>query len=230
MAKTTAKQSYTISCSSAFRDQVLALARRRNVNAADLARSVVLVVPPALLAAFPDPGEPAKGDREVVIVKSGPAKGRPWHRKPRLQVRFAPGTPIPALRRALGLALAMDRKEIGISLAGLEDAESAARGAREAWTPDKKDRRETKTQDDEELTRLRAIVSVLAFEPLPGGVKTEAEALHVLGIAPGRGPGIGERRARFRMLAAIHHPDSGYGSHERMSQLNSAMDILGRGS
>ena len=43
-------------------------------------------------------------------------------------------------------------------------------------------------------------------------------------------PGLGELRARFRMLAAIHHPDSGHGSHERMSQLNSAMDILGRGS
>ncbi len=159
MAKTTAKQSYTIPCSSAFRDRVLALARRRNVNAADLARSVVLVVPPALLAAFPDPGPPAKGDREVVIVKSGPAKGRPWHRKPRLQVRFAPGTPVPALRRALGLALAMERKEIGISLTGLENAGNAAR---DAWTPDKKDRRETKPQDkikdDEELTRLRAIV------------------------------------------------------------------------
>ena len=208
----------------------MALARRRNVNAADLARSVVLVVPPALLAAFPDPGEPAKGDREVVIVKSGPAKGRPWHRKPRLQVRFAPGTPVPVLRRALGLASAMDRKEIILSLAGLEDAEAAARDARVIWTPDKKDRRETKTEDDKERARLRAIVSVLAFEPLPGGVKTEAEARHILGIAPGRGPGIGELRARFRMLAAIHHPDSGYGSHERMSQLNSAMDILGRGS
>ncbi len=225
MTKTTAKQSYTIPCSSAFRDRVLALARRRNINAADLARSVVLVVPPALLAAFPDPGPPAKGDREVVIVKSGPARGRPWHRKPRLQVRFPPGTPVPVLRRALGLALAMERKEIGISLTGLEDAESAAR---EAWTPDKKDRREAKTGDDEELTRLRAIVSVLAFEPLPGGVKTGEEALHVLGIAPGPAPGIGELRARFRMLAAIHHPDSGYGSHERMSQLNSAMELLRR--
>ena len=122
---------------------------------------------------------------------------------------------------AFGTSLAERREE----LAGLEDAGNAAR---EAWTPDKKDRRESKTGDDEELTRLRAIVSVLAFEPLPGGVKTEAEAHHVLGIAPGRGPGIGELRARFRMLAAIHHPDSGYGSHERMSQLNAAMDILGR--
>ncbi len=69
---------------------------------------------------------------------------------------------------------------------------------------------------------------MLAFEPLPGGVKTEAEALHVLGKAPGPVPGIGELRARFRMLAAIHHPDSGYGSHERMSQLNSAMELLRR--
>jgi len=28
------------------------------------------------------------------------------------------------------------------------------------------------------------------------------------------------------MLAAIHHPDSPYGSHQRMSQLNAAMDHL----
>lgn len=40
----------------------------------------------------------------------------------------------------------------------------------------------------------------------------------------------GENKGPVRMLAAIHHPDSGYGSHERMSQLNSAMDILRRDS
>jgi len=227
MDKTVTKQSYTIPCSSAFRDRVLAMAGRLGVNVADIARSVVLMVPPAILAAFPDPGEPAKGDREVVIVKTGRSQGRPWHRKPRLQVRLGSGFRLPVLRRALGLALALDGKEVTLSLRGLEDGETLAR---EAWTPDKKDRRETIVQDDEERTRLRAIVSVLAFEPLPAGVKTEAEALHVLGLTPGRVPGIGELRARFRMLAAIHHPDSGYGSHERMSQLNSAMDVLGRGS
>ena len=231
MAQTTVKQPYTIPCSSAFRDRVLTLARRRKVNVGDLARGVVLMVPPALVSAYPDPGEPAKDDREVVIVKSGPAKGRPGHRNPRLQVRLAPGFQPRVLRRALALALALDRNKVALSLDGLEAAESAAPGVREPWTPDQEDRRKAlQDPDDEELVRLRAMVSVLAFEPLPGGVQTEAEAHHVLGIAPGRIPAIGELRARFRMLATIHHPDSGCGSHERMSQLNRAMELLGHGS
>ena len=64
--------------------------------------------------------------------------------------------------------------------------------------------------------------------PLADGVRTRAEGLFVLGFPPGSRPDIGVLRGRFRMLATIHHPDSGYGSHDRMSQLNSAMDILQR--
>ena len=78
------KKSYTVPCSSDFRDSVGALARRRGGNAADLARSVVLVVPRDAIDAFPDPGGPAPHDRESIILKSGPAEGRPWRRKPRL--------------------------------------------------------------------------------------------------------------------------------------------------
>ncbi|MDA0662474.1 MAG: J domain-containing protein, partial [Proteobacteria bacterium] len=52
------KKSYAIPCSSAFRDRVQALADRRGVNAGDLVRSVMLVVPPAAIAAMADPGEP----------------------------------------------------------------------------------------------------------------------------------------------------------------------------
>lgn len=80
------------------------------------------------------------------------------------------------------------------------------------------------TQDD--LMRLRAMVSVLSFEPLPGGVRGRADALHVLGFPPGADPD-GERvRARFRLLATIHHPDGNQGNHQRMSQLNAAMTML----
>ena len=82
----------------------------------------------------------------------------------------------------------------------------------------------------EELERLRAMVSVLSFEPLPQGIHSREEALHVLGFPPGRLPDLGELRARFRMLATIHHPDGVYGSHQRMSQLNAAMDVLRRGA
>ena len=71
---------------------------------------------------------------------------------------------------------------------------------------------------------------MLSFEPLTGGVQTREQALHVLGLAPNSIPDLGILRARFRILAAIHHPDSGYGNHERMSQLNSAMELLGRAS
>lgn len=227
MAATIAKQSYTIPCSSRFRDDVAALARDKGVNVGDLARSVVLIVPPALLIAYPDPGEPEKNDREAVMVKSGPAKGRLWRRKPRLQVRLAPGFEAANLRRALNLALAMDNNDVTLRLEGLEQVQTGV-GMAANWTPDMTDRREPAPPDEEELARLGAMVAVLSFAPLADGVQTRAEGLHVLGFPPGSRPDIGVLRGRFRMLATIHHPDSGYGSHERMSQLNSAMDILQR--
>ena len=186
---------------------------------------------PVLLSIFPDPGGPAKGDREVVTVKTGPSKGQPWHRKPRLQVRLAPGNRPAVIRRAFALALAMDQGDVSVVLDGLDDAAQQA----DVWTSESEDRRQVPPtpetpEDDEELARLRAIVSVLSFEPLAGGIQTQEQALHVLGLAPKSTPDLGVLRARFRMLAAIHHPDSGYGSHERMSQLNSAIELLGRAS
>ena len=78
----------------------------------------------------------------------------------------------------------------------------------------------------EEIDRLRAIINVLSFEPLPDGVNTRAEALHILGFAPGDDPDRRTVRAKFRMLATIHHPDSNHGNHHRMSQLNQAMEFL----
>ncbi len=202
------KRSYTIPCASGFRDSVLALARRRGVNVADLARSVALMVPAETLAAFPDPGEPEADDRETVVIKSGPSAGRPWQRKPRLQVRMAPGFEVVALRRALGVALAMDRGEAAV----LIDAPALGLGGSGA--------------DREEIDRLKAMVTALAFDPLEEGVQNRAEALHVLGFPPGARPDARALRARFRILATIHHPDGETGSHHRMSQLNSAMELL----
>ena len=202
------KRSYTIPCASDFRDAVLALARRRGVNVAELARSVALMVPAETLAAFPDPGEPEADDRETVVIKSGPSAGRPWQRKPRLQVRMAPGYGVAALRRALGVALAMDRGEAAV----LIDAPALGLGALGA--------------DREEIDRLKAMVTALAFDPLEDGVQNRAEALHVLGFPPGARPDTRALRARFRILATIHHPDGETGSHHRMSQLNSAMELL----
>ena len=73
---------------------------------------------------------------------------------------------------------------------------------------------------------LPAIVSTLLFAPLPGGVLGRADTLYVLGFAPSEMPDKSTAQARFRMLATIHHPDSNYGNHRRMSQLNAAMDLL----
>ena len=198
----TRKQSYTIPCSSSFRDAVNALAARRRVNVADLARSVLLVLPEDAIETLADPGGPARHDRETVILKSGPAEGRPWRRKPRLQVRMAPGYAIPVMRKAL--ALAVGRGETTVRLGG-NGADGEIR---------------------EELERLRAIVSVLSFELLPGGIRTRDEALYILGFPPQSMPGMRALKARFRMLATIHHPDALYGNTERMSQLNAAMEML----
>ncbi|MBF0324760.1 J domain-containing protein [Magnetospirillum moscoviense] len=221
------KHSYTIACASAFRDAVEALAARRRVNVGDIARSVLLVVPAETIAGFPDPGDPDPLDRETVVLKSGPSQGRPWRRKPRLQVRMAPGFDALFIRRALALALAMDQGALALKL---EDP-SAPPPIPEPPPPPPPPPPpvvDTRILDavNEEVERLRAIVNVLSFEPLPHGVSSKADALHVLGFPPGTHPDKRMVRARFRMLATIHHPDSNYGSHDRMSQLNQAMEYL----
>ena len=217
MATDARKKSYTIPCSSGFFRAVTELARRRRLNAADVVRSVLLLLPEADIRAFPDPGEPASGDRETVILKSGPAIGRPWRRKPRLQVRLVAGYDVSLVRQALALALALERGEMALRLdTGGPDAQAAEAAA--------------KREAEDTVDRLRAIFGVLSFEPLAGGVRTSEEALHVLGFPPRSRPGPRLLRDRFRMLATIHHPDSQHGSHRRMSQLNAAMEVLGPGA
>lgn len=205
-----AKTSYTIPCSSAFRDQVLALAERRGVNVGDLARSVMLVVPPEAIDATPDPGEPAADDREDFTVMSGHAAGTNRRRKPRLQVRLPPGHNVPRLRRALGLALAMAAGERTLKV------ETPATLSADARLADAQ----------KEIERLRSIVGTLSFRPLAQGVKTRGDALYVLGFPQNAKLGPDLVKSRFRMLASIHHPDSPYGDTRRMSQLNQAMEKL----
>ncbi|MSO84418.1 MAG: J domain-containing protein [Rhodospirillales bacterium] len=202
------KHSHTVHCSSRFRDEVLALAHRRNVNAADLARSVLLLLTPEMIVVVPDPGEPPAGDRETVILRSGPSQGRPWRRKPRLQVRLPSGTDAKTARRALAVALALDRGEVKLELRRAGETSAA--------------------EIKEEVARLVRIVSDISSPLLAQGVKTSVEALHVLGFPPDSDPDVAEIRSRFRTLAAIHHPDSGTGSHQRMAQLNQAVEILRR--
>jgi len=223
----TLKHSYTVPCSSLFLAAVEALAVERQVNVGDLARSVLLIVPPEAVESFPDPGEPPSHDRETVILKSGPAQGRPWRRKPRLQVRMPPGHAIPFIRRALGLALALADRRLAVTLMDPNQAvappkpESERSPIKPAVPP-----AEPIDTGQDEIERLRTIISALAFDPFPDGIRSRGEALHVLGFAPNARPDGRTIKAKFRLLATIHHPDNDLGSHQRMSQLNQAMEIL----
>jgi hypothetical protein len=222
------KKSYTVPCSARFRDAVNDLANQRGVNAADLARSILLAVPPETVDAAPDTGEPGAADRETVILKTGPAAGRPWRRKPRLQVRMAEGTTPLQIRRALSLALALAEGRTTLALA-LEPKRPAEPKPLVKIDPAVAEALARLEHSQAEIERLRAVVATLAFAPLPHGIRTRDEALHVLGFPPGMKPAPATVRTRFRMLATIHHPDSPYGSHDRMSQLNAAVDLLKRG-
>jgi len=205
-----AKKSYVIPCSSAFRDRVQTLADARDVNVGDLARSVMLVVPADAIAATEDPGEPAADDRETVVLKSGRDAGKPWRRKPRLQVRLPAGQDVVTLRRALNLALAMAEGERSVKVEHNGKENSAVKLDAAA----------------QEIKRLRSIVGALSFKLLPHGVRSRGEALYVMGFPQNAKLGPDLVKSRFRMLASIHHPDSAYGDTRRMSQLNQAMAKL----
>ena len=211
MPSKTHKISYTIPCASSFRDAINALAVSLRGNVGDVARSILLTVPEEVIRTIPDPGGPPRGDREETLIKSGPSAGKSWQRKPRLQVRLRSGYDVSTVRRALNIALRINNGSLDLKLA-------------DPNVPPPE--REPDQKLSGEVERLKKIISVLAFDPLQGGVSTPDEALHVLGFAPRENPDKATVRARFRTLATIHHPDSLYGSHQRMSQLNAAMQLL----
>jgi hypothetical protein len=153
---------------------------------------------------------------------------------------MAPGYGVETIRRALAMALSLAGGEVRLRVERPgEEAPPAPPpppppppAEPEAAYP-KVDRRKgagdqavAMAAASEEIERLRAIINVLSFEPLPGGVMSRADALHVLGFPPGASPDRRTIRAKFRMMATIHHPDSNHGNHHRMSQLNQAMDVL----
>ena len=229
MTTTISKQSYTIPCSTIFRDVVIKLAERRSVNVADLARSILLVLPKDIIKNFSDPGEPQPTDREQAILKSGPSKGRPWRRKPRLQVRLTPGYDISFVRRALNLAVFVDNDHYSVSVRRLEvvttdnfsyadqNIKASNLGAANKLVQD---------TENYDRRRLREVISALAFTPRPDGLSNRIDALHVMGFFPSEHPDRNVIRKKFKLLSRIHHPDNNYGSHQRMIQLNAAMDLL----
>ena len=209
-------QSYVVPCTSAFRNRVSDLADTRSASAADLARAIILLVPMKTIMAAPDPGGPAPDDRDSVVLQSGPSKGRVLKRKPRLQLRLPAGLDVSTIRRALGLAVEMSTGDSNIAVETTDDRE-------ERKTLERDVRRMS-----EELDTFRRIVDDIAFDPLPNGINTRGEALHILGFSPVAVPDERAIRSRFRKLAMIYHPDSPLGDHTRMTQLNEALDRLTR--
>lgn len=209
----TAGRSYVIPCTAPFRDAVKALAVRRHASIADLARAVMILVGPQGVAAQEDPGEPSAAERETVRLKSGALEGRELLRKPRLQARLPHGLEAATIRKALAIALALDRGELELRVT---EAGEAAR------------QHQTLERAVAEGERLGGIIGVLSFEPLPHGVRTRGEALYVLGFPPGSAPDQRAVRERFRQLARVHHPDSAFGDNRRMIQLNEAVALLQR--
>ena len=53
--KRKSKKSYVVPCSSYLRDAIIALAEVNGVNTADIARSVMLLVPKEKIESYPDP-------------------------------------------------------------------------------------------------------------------------------------------------------------------------------
>lgn len=203
-------QSYIVNCSTRFRDAVLDLAQRKGTNVGSLARSVMLLLPDEVFALWPDPGEPGSGDRDTVTLKSEHGKSKTSQRKPRLQVRMPAGLGADAIRRALAVALAMDEGDLSLRL-------------EEGRGPDADQRL---AHAEAEIKRLRRLLRATTPDPVDHAVRSRAEALYVMGFPPGAQPEPKTIGARYRALAAIHHPDSGDGDHRRMSQINAAVRIL----
>lgn len=197
---------YVIPCSNSFKKAVLELAHKKKVNAGDLARSVFLIFSQEQIENFPDAAEPSLSEREEIILKTGILKGQKLKRKPRLQVRMPEGLTSAFIRKALLIALALERNELFLEL-------------EQSFNP-------KKSELNDEIERLKTTVAILAFEPLRNGIKNKNDALFVLGFPPNSKPDLKTTKLRFRMLASIFHPDSIFGSHERMSNINSAMDFL----
>ncbi|HEY9569206.1 MAG TPA: J domain-containing protein [Thalassobaculum sp.] len=206
--------SYIVPCPSAFRDRVARLAARRGASAADLARAVLLLVGVEDLARVVDPGEPATADRELIELRSGASRGRVLRRKPRIQMRLPAGYRDADLRRALALALQMAEGEAQLAVVTASDrkAETAVEKLRDGL--------------EAENTTLRQLVADLATPVLERGILGRSDALFVLGFPPSAVPDLATIKRRWRRLAMIYHPDSAFGDHERMSQLNLALAKL----
>ena len=224
-------QSYVVSCAGPFQAAVTGLAQHLGVTASDLAISVMTLIPAEEIDRFTDPGDAPDGDRETVVLRSGPRAGRSLRRKPRLQLRLRAGLTAAHIRRCLGVALAIHAGEESLSV------------GRQAPSPQTVPEPPASQPDPELLTRirelqgeltrardaqaeLRAIINLLAFDLLPNGVRNQKEARYVLGLPPDGRLDRRHIKARFRQLSQVFHPDKATGDTDRMGQILDASRFL----
>ncbi len=215
------KKGYIITCASSFRDRIEVLCRKKKVNAGDIARSIILTIDSQFISSFPDSGEPALEDREFFYTKSDKNKKYPKKIKPRIQLRLPTGYDNIFIRKALNLALSLDKEETTI-LKALSLSHLEAPPASEPSPPPTT----TMTVSSEQIEHLKSTIYALLFEPLQKEITTQAEAFYILGIPPFSNMTLAKLKQRFRFLATIHHPDNELGSKERMQQLKEAFDFL----
>lgn len=121
----------------------------------------------------------------------------------RIALRVSPQWERQAVRQAILLASGLERSVYSITPAGQVETLTNALA------------RETQRN-----AQLLDYLERLSFAPLPDGVRSDADALHVLGM-PHTSLGDSEALARrFRAIAPVYHPDTGLpNSHGRMVQV-----------
>ncbi|MHA1539644.1 MAG: J domain-containing protein [Alphaproteobacteria bacterium] len=225
------KYSYMVSCASTFKKEIEELATRQNVTAGELARAALLLAPPHIIENATDPGDAPADDREIVILKSGTNKGRKITRKPRIQVRLTAGYDVEIIRRALGFALSIDQG--GGSLFSPQAPSTVKAIPAPTAPPPEKPAPKTQLTEridtlEEQAHHFQKTLDAVAFTPLPMGVRTRHDALYVLGFKSTERPTQRVAKERYKKLARIFHPDSVFGDHQRMSQLNDARNLLAK--
>ena len=201
---------YTVPCQAGFRGAVLALAKKRGVDAAELVRMVLTLVSPAVRAAIPDPGVPGPEDGGPPGRLGPPVRRTVPTLVPTLVLRLDPDLDHATIRQALAVALALDDPKSHRLIREDEHARLATSVERLEY-------------------RNRALANAverLSFRPRPGRLGLRDAAL-MLGFASEHDFDEQLVTKRFRELAPIFHPDTGIlPCRERMAQLIDARNLL----
>ncbi len=201
---------YTVPCPAGFRAAVLALAKKRGVDAAELVRMVLTLVAHSVRASVPDPGVPNLDDHEGGVRPHGGPRRMVPALIPTLVLRLDPDLDHATIRQALAVALALDDPK-HYRLVSLDEHTRLA------------------TSVERLEYRNRALgnaVERLSFRPRSGRLGPRDAAL-MLGFAGEHDFDEHLVTKRFRELAPIFHPDTGIlPCRDRMAQLIDARNLL----